>query len=80
MRVSGGVKIVDAIVCAAPTSASASLAAITSRAPLHLKIPMMLARYVGYRVQSIARVQWSNYQDDPEYGKCFRMDHRKNEA
>jgi integrase len=52
--------------------------AIISRAPIHLKIPMMLARYVGYRVQSIARVQWSNYQDDPVYGKCFRMDHRKN--
>jgi integrase len=53
--------------------------AVISRAPLKLRIPMMLARYVGYRVQSIARVQWSNYQDDRVYGKCFRMDHRKND-
>lgn len=53
--------------------------AVLCRAPLKLKIPMMLARYVGYRVQSISRVQWSNYQDDPVYGKCFRMDHKKND-
>jgi integrase len=48
------------------------------RAPLKFKIPMMIARHAGYRAQSIANVQWSNYQPDPVYGKCFRMDHRKN--
>lgn len=42
------------------------------------RILFMLARYIGYRGQSIARVQWSNYQPDPDYGKCFRFTHRKN--
>jgi integrase len=51
---------------------------VIERAPLKLKIPMMIARHAGYRAQSIARVQWSNYQPDPVYRKCFRMDHRKN--
>jgi len=47
-------------------------------APLKLKIPMMIARHIGYRSQSIVRVQWSNYQPDPRYGKCFRATHKKN--
>jgi integrase len=48
-------------------------------APLKFKIPMMIARYVGYRGQSIVRVQWANYQSDPAYGKCFRATHKKND-
>jgi integrase len=48
------------------------------RAPLKFQIVMMLARYAGYRSQSIVRVQWSNYQPDPKFGKCFRMTHKKN--
>jgi len=48
------------------------------RAPLKFKIAMMIARYVGYRSQSIVRVQWSNYQPDADYGKCFRATHKKN--
>lgn len=47
-------------------------------APLKFKIAMMIARYVGYRGQSIAKVQWSHYQLDPAYGKCFRFTHKKN--
>lgn len=51
---------------------------VFDRAPLKFKIPMMIARHLGYRSQSIARVQWSNYHPDPDYGKCFRMVHKKN--
>jgi integrase len=47
-------------------------------APLKFRIVFMLARYIGYRGQSIVRVQWANYQADPVYGKCFRATHKKN--
>jgi integrase len=47
-------------------------------APQKFKTVFMLARYIGYRGQSIVRLQWSNYQLDPIYGKCFRATHRKN--
>lgn len=47
-------------------------------APLKFKIPMMIARHVGYRGQSIVKVQWASYQADPMYGKCFRATHKKN--
>lgn len=47
-------------------------------APLKFKTVFMLARYIGYRSQSLARLQWSNYQPDPVYGKCFRATHKKN--
>jgi integrase len=53
-------------------------ATVMSRAPLKLRIVFMIARHVGYRGQSIVRLQWSNYQPDPVYGKCFRMTHKKN--
>lgn len=49
-------------------------------APLKFQIAMMIARYLGYRGQSIAKLQWSNYQTDPVYGKCFRMAHKKNDV
>ena len=47
-------------------------------APLKFRIPMMIARHIGYRGQSIVRVQWASYQPDPAYGKCFRATHKKN--
>jgi integrase len=53
--------------------------AALARAPLKFQIPMMIARYVGYRSQSIVRVQWSSYQPDPDYVKCFRATHKKND-
>lgn len=52
---------------------------VMEHAPMHLKIAYMLARYVGYRSQSVATVEWTNYQPDPMFGMCFRMDHRKND-
>jgi integrase len=39
----------------------------------------MLARYLGYRSQSIVAVKWTHYQPDADYGMCFRMSHRKND-
>ena len=33
-------------------------------APLYLRIAYMIARHLGYRSQSIVRVEWSNYQPD----------------
>lgn len=50
-----------------------------AHAPLKFQIVMMIARHVGYRGQSIQRVQWANYQPDPMYGKCFRATHKKND-
>jgi integrase len=48
-------------------------------APMHLKIAYMLARFVGYRSQSIVDVEWTNYQPDELFGMCFRMRHKKND-
>lgn len=48
-------------------------------APLALKIAYMLARHVGYRSQSTVAVKWKNYQQDPRFGMCFRMKHKKND-
>jgi hypothetical protein len=47
-------------------------------APAEIKTPMMLARFAGFRGQTIAALQWKNYQTDPRYGKCFRVQIRKN--
>jgi hypothetical protein len=49
-------------------------------APIEIAIPTMIARYAGYRGQTIAKLQWKHYQDDArsESGKCFRVIVRKN--
>ena len=52
---------------------------VVERAPKHLLIAYMLARYVGYRSQSVVAVEWSNYEPDPRFGMCFRMKHGKND-
>ncbi len=54
-------------------------ATVMERAPMALKITYMLARYVGYRSQSTVAVRWTNYQQDPRFGMCFRMKHKKND-
>ena len=48
------------------------------QATAEIKTPMMLARFAGFRGQTIAALQWKNYQTDPRYGKCFRVQIRKN--
>jgi integrase len=52
---------------------------VIAHAPVHLRTAYMIARYAGYRSQSIVRVTWLDYQDDSEFGKCFRFTHKKNE-
>lgn len=49
------------------------------RAPAHLKTVLMLARHAGFRGQTIAALQWRQYQPDPRFGKCFRLVARKND-
>jgi hypothetical protein len=43
------------------------------RAPMEIKIPMMLARYVGLRGQTIVVVTWRQYVDHDLTGKAFRF-------
>lgn len=50
-----------------------------TKAATKFKTVMMIARYVGYRGQSIVKLKLSNYQNDPDYGKCFRFTHEKND-
>lgn len=49
-----------------------------AEAPAHLKTILYLARYAGFRGQTIAALKWREYQDDSSYGKCFRVVTRKN--
>lgn len=52
---------------------------VVKRAPPALLTPYMIARYIGYRSQSIVAVRWENYKPDHRFGMCFRMGHRKND-
>ena len=52
--------------------------AATANAPTEIVIPMTLAGHCGLRGQTVASVQWKNYQPDPRFGKCFRHIAKKN--
>lgn len=52
--------------------------AASTAAPEHIRVVMFLARYAGFRGQTIATLQWRDYQDDSRFGKCFRVVTRKN--
>jgi integrase len=54
------------------------LAAAIEAAPPHIKTILYIARYAGFRGQTIATLTWRNYQDDASYGKCFRFTAGKN--
>lgn len=54
-------------------------ATVRDLAPKHLKTVMMLARHAGFRGQTIAVLQWRQYQADPRFGKCFRLVAKKND-
>lgn len=45
--------------------------------PANLRTVLMLARYAGFRGQTIFDLTWREYQDDPAFGKCFRTTTRK---
>jgi len=47
-------------------------------APKEIKTPLILARYAGFRGQTISVLGWREYQDDASFGKCFRTIARKN--
>lgn len=49
------------------------------RATLKHKIPMMMARHIGYRGQSIVKTKWAHYEPDEDYQMCFRFTHKKND-
>jgi hypothetical protein len=46
---------------------------IVERVPMEIKIPLMLARYVGMRGQTIVVVSWRQYVDHHLTGKTFRF-------
>jgi hypothetical protein len=48
------------------------------RAPMEIKIPLMLARYAGLRGQTIVVVNWKQYKPHPLTGMCFRFTAGKN--
>lgn len=52
--------------------------AAAAKAPAHVLIPLMLARYAGFRGQTVQALQWSQYETDPRFGKCLRVITRKN--
>ena len=53
--------------------------AALNAAPPHLKTVLVIARYAGFRGQTIAALTWREFQDDPSFGKCFRTTARKND-
>jgi integrase len=55
------------------------VAAALADAPHEIKTPLMLARYAGFRGQTIAALPWKAYQADPRFGKCFRHIAKKND-
>ncbi len=48
------------------------------RAPMEIKIPLMLARYAGLRGQTVVVVNWKQYKPHPLTGMCFRFTASKN--
>lgn len=54
------------------------LPAVLARAPMEVKIPLMLARYGGLRGQSIVVAGWKQYKPDELTGMAFRFVTRKN--
>lgn len=53
---------------------------VRENAPAHLLTPMMIARYAGYRGQTIVKLRWSDYGTHPLHGfKCLRIVTKKNQ-
>ena len=47
-------------------------------APDHLLTPLMLARFQGFRGQTIAAMTWASYIKDNQFGRALSVDLRKN--
>jgi hypothetical protein len=56
------------------------LAAALAKAPMEIKIPLMVARYIGLRGQTIVRLNRKQFTDHPMTGKAVRYLARKNKA
>lgn len=53
---------------------------VRKNAPPHVLTPMMIARFAGYRGQTIVKLKWSDYGPHPTHGfKCFRIVTKKNQ-
>ncbi len=57
---------------------AAEVDAAIDAAPANIKTILLIARYAGFRGQTIATLTWREYQHDASYGKCFRVITRKN--
>lgn len=51
---------------------------VFSEAPPHILTPLMVARYAGFRGQSIQPLTWRQYQKDPLTGRAFNIVSAKN--
>jgi hypothetical protein len=51
---------------------------VSKLAPPHFLTLLMIARFAGFRGQTVTKLKWANYQPDPKFGKCFRITVRKN--
>ncbi|QHG70207.1 tyrosine-type recombinase/integrase [Ensifer adhaerens] len=52
---------------------------VAANAPRYLLSPMIIARYAGYRGQTIVKLRWKDYGPHPVYGwKCFQKVANKN--
>lgn len=52
---------------------------VEKNAPRHMLTPMMIARYAGYRGQTIVKLRWKDYGPHPRHGwKCLRKIAAKN--
>ncbi|MBN9056237.1 MAG: tyrosine-type recombinase/integrase [Rhizobiales bacterium] len=54
------------------------VAAALAEAPEHIATVLMLARYAGFRGQTIHKLGWREYQTDASFGMCFRTIGKKN--
>lgn len=52
---------------------------VLSAAPDYLKTPLLLARYLGYRGQTIAPLNWNQYAESAAYGRVMTVKARKND-
>jgi integrase len=54
------------------------VATALAEAPEHIGTVLMLARYAGFRGQTIHKLGWREYQIDASFGMCFRTVGKKN--
>jgi integrase len=58
---------------------TAEFEAVLKAAPDYLKTPLLLARFLGYRGQTIAPLNWNQYGESAEHGRVMTVKARKND-